>query len=75
MAEKMKLYAALRTTFLIERPRCAVCGLRSRDVHHMKGRAKFLLERSTWMAVCRICHDYIETHKRWAREKGYILYA
>lgn len=46
----------------------------SRDVHHKKGRGKLLRVQEWWLACCRMCHDYIETNKKWARSVGLILY-
>ena len=37
------------------------------DVHHSKGRGEYLLDTSTWIPVCRACHNYIETHPEEAK--------
>lgn len=44
------------------------------DVHHKKGRKKFLNDPDTLMTVCRRHHNWIEANKREARNRGYILY-
>jgi predicted HNH restriction endonuclease len=41
------------------------------DVHHKKGRGKYHLDTSTWLPVCRNCHEWIETHPEDAKELGY----
>lgn len=45
----------------------------SQDVHHMrKPRATYLNDESTWMAVSRKAHDWIEGHKKEARARGWL---
>lgn len=51
---------------------CFPCKNRSRDVHHTRGRGRYLLDESTWMAVCRAHHDWIHGHPREAREKEWL---
>lgn len=41
------------------------------DVHHKKGRGEYLLDVATYLATCRACHQYIETHVKWAKENGF----
>lgn len=42
------------------------------DIHHQKGRiGKNLLDQSTWLPVCRNCHDRIENEPEMAKEKGF----
>jgi hypothetical protein len=47
---------------------------RSEDVHHVKGRGKYYLDESTWMAVCRKCHDWIHSHANSARAMGLLQF-
>lgn len=42
------------------------------DVHHMKKRGKNYLDESTWAALSRNAHAYIESHKSWARANGWL---
>lgn len=51
---------------------CRGCHKKAVDIHHKAKRGKHLLDTSTWMAVCRQCHDKIEEHKTWARKEGYL---
>jgi hypothetical protein len=45
----------------------------STEIHHMKKpKATYLNDESTWMAVSREGHEWIENHKNLAREKGYL---
>ena len=38
-----------------------------------KGRGKYLLDTSTWLSVCRNCHNWIETHPEDAKELGFSI--
>jgi len=67
-------YSAKREVFLARLPKCEACKTKkSRDVHHMHGRlgGNYLNEK-TWMSVCRTCHDYIHTHPKDSRAKGWL---
>ena len=70
-----KEYYAQSREFIKEHPNCVVtapgCAGKSKDVHHLRGRGRFLLDKSTWLAVCRNCHEKIERDDKWARENGY----
>lgn len=67
-------YISLANQFKLDNPTCAVrisgCTKSTDDVHHRRGRGKYLLEVSTWLAVCRNCHIYIENHPEEAKERG-----
>lgn len=45
----------------------------SEDIHHVKGRGRYLLDTSTWMAVSRMAHITIHLHPKQSREKGYLV--
>lgn len=46
---------------------------RSAEIHHMrKPRITYQNDTSTWMAVSRLGHEWIENNKKLAREKGYL---
>lgn len=45
----------------------------STDIHHKKGRGKYLLDTSTWMAVCRYGHEAIHADPKTSYEKGYMI--
>ena len=47
--------------------------LKATDVHHMKGRGKYHLDTTTWLAVCRNCHMWIEENTVDAIELGFSL--
>lgn len=72
-----KEYSDKRKPFLINHPLCqahlpGICTQHSADVHHMAGRIGSLyLDEEHWLAVCRSCHMWIETHPREAREMGF----
>jgi len=68
------VYFKLRKNFLYRYPLCGAalpkCTSQSTDVHHMKGRGKYYNNVTTWLSVCRTCHDWIETHPIEAEELG-----
>jgi ssDNA-binding Zn-finger/Zn-ribbon topoisomerase 1 len=53
---------------------CEICNQAASDLHHKKGRGKFLCDKSSFMALCRPCHTYLHNNVAWARENGYIIY-
>jgi hypothetical protein len=80
-AKNLVDYGVLRRIYLQEHPVCEsglpgdICGCLSVEVHHRAKRGKNLLDASTFMAVCRSCHDYIEftMSAEERREKGYLI--
>ena len=72
----MSTYKKLRIAFLQQFPMCQArihnCQLKSTDVHHMKGRYKeYVLDPSTWLSVCRNCHNWIEQNPEDSYELGF----
>lgn len=69
-------YNRERKFYLAENPKCVagpkrgMSPHRSDQVHHRRGRGKFLLEKSTWSAVCAGCHDHIHRNPKWAYANG-----
>jgi len=48
------------------------CSLRATDIHHRKGRlGTNLLDTSTWLPLCRSCHNWIEIHPEEAKLLGF----
>ncbi len=48
-------------------------GPASVEIHHMKKpKCRYLNDESTWLAVCRWSHDWIEDHKDIARTLGLL---
>lgn len=73
-------YSSLRKAFLETHPRClilgptGICGAISTDVHHRKGRGKYMLDESTWIACCNSCHlQKIHHYPAWAKKMGYLV--
>ncbi len=81
-AREARVYDRTRKQFLEQHRFCAgpaklweICTALSTDVHHKAGRlGSNYLDTATWLAVCRPCHNRIETHKREARALGLITY-
>lgn len=66
------LYSILREQFLKRKPYCEAhlpgCAVNATDVHHKKGRTgTLLLDDTEFLAVCRTCHGWIETHPKEAK--------
>lgn len=75
-AKEDAVYSKLRKDYLCLHSFCqaklpGICNYNATDVHHKKGRGKYYLITTTWLAVCRQCHDWIETHPNDAKELGY----
>jgi len=51
-------------------PECTGCS-QELTIHHSKGRGKYLLDTTTWVALCIHCHMYVETHPEEAKALGY----
>jgi hypothetical protein len=68
-------YGKLRKEFLAANPRCAVFPTEmASQVHHRKGRGKFYLDVSTWLAVSDAGHRFLHDNPAIAREKGWLVY-
>ena len=72
-------YLKLRERFLTENPICQVsvagCMNGSTDVHHKfagSNREAFYLVQSTWLAVCRNCHNFLHLNPKLSREMGWL---
>ena len=70
-AEQLKEYAKLRKEFLRGKMCAVYPHLKATDIHHKRGRVGYLLDTSTWLAVSRLGHIYIEEHPKEAYEKGW----
>ncbi len=77
----LRIYSKLRKQFLEEHPYCqayatiwypACDSPPSVEIHHKRGRGKYLNETSTWLAVCRMSHDFIHQHPKAARIMGFL---
>jgi len=82
---KRKLYEKNRKEYLAEHLNCEICGHSGRrDLHHKAGRTgkslnedgemEFnLTNKLTFMAVCRICHEYLHRNPKESRERGWLV--
>tara|TARA_R110002050_G_scaffold263555_1_gene404111 strand:- start:478 stop:744 length:267 start_codon:yes stop_codon:yes gene_type:complete len=70
-------YRKLRTGYLNDFPMCQAalpsCTNKSTDVHHKKGRGIYHNDITTWLSVCRTCHNWIELHPIEAEELGFSI--
>jgi hypothetical protein len=73
---EMDEYSKKRVAFLALKPICEAkiihCTGKSTDVHHKSGRVgEKYLKISTWLSVCRNCHQWIEENPEEAKELGF----
>jgi hypothetical protein len=69
------IYSELRKDFLLSSPTCkahipGMCTIRATEVHHTfdgSDRSIYYLDVSTWLGVCRQCHDWIHQHTKEAK--------
>jgi hypothetical protein len=65
-------YSILREQYMKHHPHCeahlAGCAINACDIHHKKGRVgNLFLDDTEFLAVCRTCHGWIETHPKEAK--------
>lgn len=78
-AKQEREYLKKRSSYLLSSPLCNaklqnICTTHATDVHHMQGRiGNLLTDETKFLAVCRACHDWIETHPKEAKELGYSI--
>lgn len=69
-----QIYSVTRKQFLTSHPYCTArlegCSTHATDVHHKSGRSKQYLNQTTWLAVCRSCHQWITDNSKEAIEMG-----
>ena len=78
VSKKMRVvmdeYSKKRAAFLVVHSKCQAklvgCSGDATDVHHKAGRGENHLKISTWLAVCRSCHNWIELNPLEAKELG-----
>jgi hypothetical protein len=77
--KKDQEYLKLREKHLNNNPLCMVkvngCSHNATDIHHTyagANRDAFYLVQSTWLAVCRNCHDWIHAHPAEARTMNWL---
>ena len=67
-------YSIMRKSYLDTHGMCNAhlggCTTHATDIHHKEGRGEKTLDSTTWIAVCRNCHIWIETHPKEAKELG-----
>ena len=70
-------YDVLRKKYLEAHQMCEAhlggCSTYATDIHHKAGRGQYMLDDTTYLAVCRTCHQYIELHPIEAKEMGFSI--
>lgn len=74
-AEQNKKYGLLCNSFLRDNQECiakiqGVCTHHATEVHHAKGRGKYLLVVKYFRAVCRGCHNWADAYPKEAINIG-----
>lgn len=76
-SKKEALYAILRKAYLKDHNMCEAhlpdCGTYATDIHHKAGRGVYFLDSTTYMAVCRSCHQWIELHPIEAKQMNFSV--
>jgi len=69
-----KVYTKLRRDYLLQHPFCQAalpeCSKIATDIHHKAGRGKYYLITTTWIGLCRSCHQWAEEHPEDAKQIG-----
>jgi len=72
-------YAVARKHYLLTHRECEVkvrghCTRWAREIHHRAGRTGAALsDPEGFVAACRACHRYVEEHREWARDHGFVV--
>lgn len=88
-AKENAVYRKVRKEYLAAHPYCEIClaehrieclkkaevhGVnRATEIHHRKGRGKYLNDVKFFLAVCRKCHNAVGDNPKWAESRGYLL--
>jgi hypothetical protein len=78
-AKRQRVYGEFVAVWKKAHPHCAAklegCAGLTTDCHHKKGRGPHLLDTTTWLPVCRPCHQIIESmSKDEAVSRGLSMY-
>lgn len=72
--QRLSVYNVAARLFKKNNPVCKArikcIGSPTTDVHHRRGRGEYLLDESTWLPTCRLCHQWIEEHSEQAKALG-----
>jgi len=71
--KRLQDYSVVRKAYLEEHPVCEACGQReATEIHHKEGRGSKTADPTTFMSICRRCHNWIHAHPNRAREEGWL---
>lgn len=62
-------YGVLREEWLRQHPLCEArvnhnCFRQATEVHHKRGRGKYYLDTTTWLAICHNCHIWVTENSK-----------
>lgn len=71
-------YYRKRDEYMATHPFCEMhlmAGLKfpAQDLHHKRGRGKYLCDERYFSSLCRLCHDTIHNNPSWARKTGWLI--
>lgn len=75
-AEELKEYRKLKREYIKKQSICEICETnKAIDIHHRLplGRGGKLCDTTIFVAVCRLCHNYIHNNPTYAEENDWIL--
>ena len=76
LTKKLEIYRKLRIEFLSQ-PENQICPvfphLPATEIHHKKGRGRYLNDIRTWLAVSREGHEWIENNPEEAKKRGWSI--
>jgi len=71
------VYKVARELYLKDHPMCQVhmtgCRGYSEEIHHSAGRGEYLLDTTTFVAICRPCHIILEENPKLAKALGFSV--
>jgi len=71
--KRLRDYSAVRKDYLDEHPVCEACLQRpAEEIHHKEGRGSKTADPTTFMSICRRCHNWIHANPNRAREEGWL---
>jgi len=73
-AKLNRAYLVIRNEYMKAHKVCEArlpgCTYNATECHHSKGRGEFMLDQTSYKALCHACHVYIELHPKEAKIIG-----
>lgn len=72
-SKRLTEYAKVKADYMKDHLVCEMCGDRSRQLHHKRGRGRYLCDPFFFAALCAWCHNKIHENPNWARATGWLI--